>query len=102
MDFWLWAERLAWLSILLINFKRLCDYFAPYFLSWVLSLVLKNQIQSNESPSDLDNDDFDLGNLSRAFQAGMQEFNKPRGPKKKNDFKIDPNRRNVRARNNKV
>ena len=98
---WLWIERLTWITILLVNLKRLCDYFAPYLFSWLLSFVIKKNLVLPENETLPDGDDLNFGSLTRAFEAGMKEFSKPAPPKKKSSVITDPNRRNVRARNNK-
>lgn len=99
MNFWFWVERLAWLSILLINLKRIIDFLAPKFLLWLLRLVMKNYSQNLEghrNDGENSNDGFEV--LAREIKKGIQTFLEPSPKNSKNFSSPDPNRRNVRAR----
>lgn len=88
MDFWLWIERLAHLSIFLITLKRVTEYFAPFLLTYFLSFILKKQqIVSSEGagPEDQNQTEPLLGLLEllgKALQTLISSVQNPPTTKK--------------------
>lgn len=100
MDFWLWTERITWLIIIIVNTKKVLDIFFPSIVMWLFRSMLKNHpsIQTNLADGDENGED-SLSSLASLLEKGAQAFLNP--PRSKNTNNIDPNRRNVRARNQK-